>query len=108
MCILLAIMKKNDEPHYILNSSFINIFYLRIKSHDSALSNRFYNSLIYRRPMIVTKGGIQGYYATKYGVGIAVDNADEVLPCIAKWNRSVDFKVYDDNCRQLLKSFIKD
>lgn len=57
--------RKDDEADIIKSNTFINIVYPLIPSHISALSNRFYNSLIHKRPMIVTKNTIQGDYAEK-------------------------------------------
>lgn len=99
---------KKDEADIVKNSSFINIYYPKIKTHISALSNRFYNSLMYCRPMIVTKGGIQGSYAEKYHVGIAVNSADEILPGIKEWIRETDFAEYERNCKILLVDLLKD
>ena len=67
---------KPEEAGYVKTSTFMNIFYPRIITHDTALSNRFYNSLIYRKPMIVTKDTIQGDYAEKYNVGVATTGID--------------------------------
>lgn len=100
--------EKADEPNYILKSSFLNIFYPDIITHATALSNRFYNSLIYRRPMIVTKGQIQGDYAERYNVGIALENPSDLPELIDKWIRTVDFETYQKNCINLLNRFMKD
>ncbi len=40
--------QKSEEAGYVKNATFMNIFYPRVITHDTALSNRFYNSLIYR------------------------------------------------------------
>lgn len=100
--------EKADEPNYILKSSFLNIFYPDIITHATALSNRFYNSLIYRRPMIVTKGQIQGDYVERYNVGIALENPSDLPNLISEWNKNVDFNTYQNNCIALLKQFLSD
>lgn len=100
--------KKEDEIDIIKKSTFINIYYPKIKSHSSALSNRFYNSLMLCRPMIVTKGGIQAYFAEKYKVGIVVDSADEILTSVEKWISEVDFNAYEKQCKTLLAEFLAD
>lgn len=99
--------KKEEEPGFIKEATFLNIFYPRIITHDTAMSNRFYNSLLFKRPMIVTKNTTQGDYAEQYGLGVAVENctnlADE-LKCFA----GNDFDEYASHCNQLLKLFLDD
>lgn len=70
------------EKEYVAEALFLNIFYSHKPSHNTAISNRFCNSLIYRKPMITTRGTIQGDYAEKYNVGVALDyceNLPEIL-----------------------------
>lgn len=97
--------EKIDEPGIIKTSTFLNIFYPRLNSHDSALSNRFYNSLLYRKPMIVTKNTTQGNYAEKYGVGIALDNCEN-LPNVLQEFLNNDYSTYANNCDELLFKFL--
>lgn len=99
---------KKDEPNIIKKSTFLNIYYPDKISHATALSNRFYNSLIYRRPMIVTKGQIQGDYAERYNVGISVSDPTNLPYQIQKWINNIDFPEYQNNCKVLLKSFFED
>ncbi len=100
--------KRDEEPAYYFSASFINIFYPKVPSHITAISNRFYNSLIFRRPMIVTKGGIQAEYVEKFHVGIAVDNAEEIPIKIKEWESSVNYEEYEKNCIQLLGQFAEE
>lgn len=98
---------KDEEPDYIKKSSFMNIFYPRKISHDTALSNRFYNSLIYKRPMIVTKNTTQGDYAEKYNVGISVTNCDNLADHLFEFLKS-DYAEYSNRCNSLLLRFLDD
>lgn len=96
---------KEEEPNYIKKSTFLNIFYPRILSHDTAISNRFYNSLIYKRPMLVTKNTTQGDLAEKYDVGIAVETCENVKEYLDSFLQK-DFKRYAERCNALLKLFL--
>ena len=99
--------EKNIEGEYIKKSSLMNIYWPRKLSHDTALSNRFYNSLIYCKPMITTADTIQGNYATQYHVGVAIASEDitnEVQHYINNFN-PVEYKKGRD---KLLKDFLKD
>ena len=99
--------KKDAEPAYIKDSTFLNIFYPRIVTHDTAMSNRFYNSLIYKRPMIVTKNTTQGNYAEKYGVGIALENCRTIIEETELFLKK-DYQSYARRCNELLSGFLKD
>lgn len=99
--------KKEEEPGFIKDATFLNIYYPRVITHDTAMSNRFYNSLLYKRPMIVTKNTTQGDYVERYGLGVAVENClglSKELACFVK----SDFDVYSNNCNRLLKEFLED
>lgn len=100
--------QKYEEPGYIKNATFLNIFYPRIITHDTALSNRFYNSLIYKRPMIVTKNTTQGDYAEKYGLGVALENCNNLYSELARFIQNVDYEAYSRRCDSLLKQFLDD
>lgn len=99
--------QKSEEAGYVQNSSFMNIFYPRVITHDTALSNRFYNSLIYRKPMIVTKDTTQGDYAEKNNVGIALKDCTD-LECRLKEFIRQDYNAYSERCDNLLRTFLKD
>lgn len=99
--------EKKDEPKYIEEASYINIYYPRIITHDTAMSNRFYNSLLYKKPMIVTKNTTQGDFVEKYGLGVAIENCDGLEDKLKNFMQS-DYKQYEERCNQLLKKFIND
>jgi len=99
--------QKHEESGYVKNATFMNIFYPRVITHDTALSNRFYNSLIYRKPMIVTKNTTQGDYAEKYNVGVAVETTDGLPEKLKKFLLQ-DYAAYCKRCNALLSDFIHD
>lgn len=98
--------KKEDEPEIIEKHTMINIVYPLIPSHISALSNRFYNSLIYKRPMIVTKGTTQGDYAEKHNVGLVIENCDNLDEKIVNYISNLDFDEFESRCNKLLELFL--
>ncbi len=99
--------QKQEEPEFIRESTFMNIFYPRKISHDTAMSNRFYNSLIYRRPMIVTKDTTQGDFAEKYKLGVSVTDCSN-LDLQLKGFLGTNFEEYVQRCNKLLKVFLED
>lgn len=98
--------KKDEEESYILKSDYINIYYPRKQSHNTAISNRFYNSLIYKKPMITTSNTTQGNYAISEKVGVALDTCDNLIEQLELFVRENDFVQYCYRCNSLLKQFI--
>lgn len=100
--------KKEEEPGYINKADFINIFYPRVITHDTAVSNRFYNSLIYKKPMITTANTTQGDYAFNYNVGIAIENCNELVDSLENFMHENDYFHYCQRCNMLLEQFINE
>lgn len=100
--------KKEEEPNYIKKADFINIFYPRIITHDTAVSNRFYNSLIYKKPMITTANTTQGDYAANYKVGIAIESCKDLTERLEDFINTNNFDNYCKRCNKLLEQFIKE
>lgn len=99
---------KEKEKQYVNDCTFLNIFYPRRPSHDTALSNRFYNSLIYKRPMITTVDTLQGDFAIKYNVGIAIEDCIDLDVKMRLFLKNMDVELYVKNCNMLLKEFLAD
>lgn len=100
--------QKKDEPSYILKSTFLNIFYPRRNSHDSALANRFYNALIYRRPMIVTANTTHGDYCERYALGLALENCEGLFEKLEQYIAEFDEEFFKQRCNHLLSEFMGD
>lgn len=99
---------KSEEAGFIKGCTFMNIFYPRKISHDTALSNRFYNSLIYNKPMIVTSGTTQGDFVEKYRVGIAISDCNDLANILKNYLVNLNKKQYSSNCRYLLELFAQE
>lgn len=99
--------KKEDELNYVKDATFMNIFYPRVVTHDTALSNRFYISLLNKKPMIVTKNTTQGDYAEKYNVGIALEDCSNLEDEMRNFLLN-DYDSYAKRCNALLNEFIAD
>lgn len=99
---------KEKEKVYVSEASFLNIFYPRKPSHDTAISNRFYNSLIYRKPMITTKHTTQGDYAELYKVGLALESCENLPYILKSYLETMDMQQFCQNSNQLLADFLKD
>ena len=99
--------QKHEEAGYVQSSTFLNIFYPRVITHDTALSNRFYNSLIYRKPMIVTKNTMQGDYAEKYNIGVALAECSNLKNALKDFMNQ-DYNAYAERCDSLLQEFLNE
>jgi len=99
---------KEDEPKYITDSSILNIFYPKIISHSTAMSNRFYHSIIFKRPMIVTKDSTQGDYVEKFNIGLAIEDTSNLDKLIKDWLERNDYMTYCKRANKLLGQFIED
>lgn len=99
---------KEEERNYIIDTTWMNIFYPSIKSHSTALSNRFYLSIIYKRPMIVTANSIQGDYVCKYNLGLSIDNTENLFEKMQMWMNENNFEDYAARANDLLKQFLND
>ena len=99
--------EKKDEAQYVEQCTVMNIFYPRVITHDTALSNRFYLSLQHHKPMIVTHGTTQGDYAERYGVGIAIDDCHDLADRIQAF-LAQDRAAYEQRCDDLLAHFMED
>lgn len=99
---------KSEEAELISNATFLNIYYPKIKSHSSAMSNRFYNSLVYKRPMIVTSDSIQGHYVEEYNLGLSVYNCENLAEKIIQFKNKFEANAFDASADKLLLLFIHD
>ena len=99
--------EKKQEAAYVEQCTVMNIFYPRVITHDTALSNRFYLSLQHHKPMIVTRGTTQGNYAERYGVGVAVDDCHDLAERLCDFLNQ-DRSAYEQRCDDLLAQFMED
>lgn len=105
---VLGYYEKEDESNYIAKASFLNIFYPTIISHSTALSNRFYNALIYKKPMIVTTNSIQGDYVEKFKLGLSLENCENLYDKCIKFLETENNDEFNQRCNNLLKEFVND
>lgn len=100
--------KKENEPDIIRRATFLNIFYPKVKTHSSALSNRFYNALIMKKPMLVTSNSVQGDFVEKYQLGLSLDNCDNLDCKIKSFLKEFDRNAFEERCNILLEKFLQD
>lgn len=96
---------KCDEHKFYEDTDFVNIYYPHLLSHDTALSNRFYKSLVFKKPMIVRSNSIQGDLVEKNKLGLSLDNCNGLESKLNSFTTDADFY---ERCNSLLKEFTED
>ena len=95
--------EKQDEGKIYLDSSIVNIFLPRTLNSDTCMSNRFYNSVVYRRPMIVNEGSYQAELVSGFGLGLVLSETDNFYDKVTEYWKSIDWTMYIHNCASFLE-----
>lgn len=78
---------KADEGAIVKEFDMINILLPHNMVSDYLMSNRFYLSVVYGKPMIVNNNCTQAYFVKKYNLGVIIDNKDDIAKIIKEyWN----------------------
>jgi len=99
--------EREEEHLYYETTDFVNIYFPK-GLRSTLMSNRFYNALLYKKPLISTFNSTQSEYVTKYNLGIVVDNCEFLAEKIEEFEKFYDKSVFVKNCNLLLNEFIKD
>ncbi len=99
---------KKDEPEIVKKATFIMIYNSLDPNPRTAISNRFYNSIMFRKPMLTRLGTIQGDYAKDYGMGVAVKDTSNLSFDLEKYFKEFDWKQYENQRLVLLNRFLED
>ena len=91
------------------NTELIHNMYDPGGTEESAMTNKFYDGLVFTRPQVCSKGSYMGALAEKAGVGIALlpdwpDFADRLY----KYYTSLDFNVFESACEKQLAQVLKE
>ena len=100
--------KKENETQIISKAHVLNLFSPDIASHRSAMFNRFYHSLIFKKPMIVRANSIQGEYVSQYSLGITIEHGYGVVEKIESFMHGIVPEIFEQRCNDLLNQFIAD
>lgn len=100
--------KDKDEPQIINDTDFINIFRPDKIKCSSTFTNRFYYALIYKKPILVTKGSLEGSYVEKYNLGLTLDNCSQLDEKLQLFISGFNYEEFTENCNKLLNSFLAD
>ncbi len=100
--------QKKDESSFFEDADFINIFFPTDIAGNTAMSNRFYSALLYKKPIITTKGTIQGMYVEKYNLGLVIEDCSNLENRIKEFVLNFNQAEFNRNCDKLLIEFRND
>lgn len=76
---------------------------------STALPNKLYDALIYKKPIIASKGTYLAELIEQYGVGLAVDvDHDNIEKIIGDYVENFDPQLFVSNCTVLLQQCIRE
>ena len=94
--------RKSNENAIVDKADMINIFFDHNINSDTLMSNRFYLSVMLRKPMIVNDGCFQAEQVRKYGLGLVIAEGDDMAQKITDYWNSFDSKSYNQSCTRFL------
>jgi hypothetical protein len=100
--------RKEEETEIVQKSDMINILFNHNINSDTLMSNRFYLSVIHRKPMIVKSGTFQAELVELYKLGVVVDNEDDLIYAIENYWRSFDVNIYNQGCSCFLNMVVEE
>lgn len=101
----------NDEKPRIYESiDFINCVYgANTKVVQLALPNKLYDSILYKKPMLVSKGTYLAQIVEQYHLGLAVDiETDPVVEMINDYLENFDQIVFEKGCEAFLQIVLQE
>lgn len=94
---------KKDESSLVIESDVINILLPNTAEAMTQMTNRFYLSLIFKKPMIVNKDSIQASFVKKYNLGIIISSEDNISERIMDYKNSFDYQIFLKGCNDLIE-----
>ena len=86
-------VKNTDLIHNIYGGSNMNL----------AVSNKYYDGLLYEIPQLVMKGSFMSVLVNNTGIGLAINPADkDFADKIFEYYKAIDRKAFESNCREAL------
>lgn len=99
---------RDDEVKLATQSSFINVFLEDCTLYNTAMSNRFYLSLITGIPMIVNSQNVQSSYVSRYYLGVVADTPESIPRKMKEYIDGFDISRYNEGRREVISMIMKD
>ena len=99
---------KTEEEDIVGECDMINILLPHSMIGDYLMSNRFYLSVINRKPMIVNSGCFQAKIVKQYNLGVVVNVNASIPEQIRNYRDSFNYNIYNEGCHQFMHNVSKD
>lgn len=100
--------RKEDEDSLVQQCDMMNIMLPHDAVSDHLMSNRFYLSVRFRKPMIVNDGCFQAEVVRKYGLGLVANSDDSLYDNIMSYWKNIDWEDYNHKCAFYLEEVCKE
>lgn len=100
--------KKEDEGMLYKNTDMVNLLLYDNINTKGVLANRYYNAVIYGKPLLTLKGTYQAEQIEKYDLGLVVDSLDDIEGGIKKYLNEFDIDKYQNGRMSFFDSVITD
>lgn len=94
--------RKADELSFYENTDMVNILFLNYLNSDTLMSNRFYNAVVCRKPIIVNSNSYQAALVEKYHLGIVIDDYNNLDQKILTYYYTLDRDEFEAGCKSFL------
>ena len=99
---------KEDEIGYYKAADMINILLPHGINSDSCMSNRFYNAVLTRKPMIVNEGCYQAQLVEKYHLGVVIYDYHKIRETVQSYWESFDVSLFNKGCVEFIEKVAED
>jgi len=99
---------KEEEFNIVKDCDLINIMLSNNVLSKCLTSNRFYLSLMHKKPMIVNSNCYQAYLVNKYNLGIVINEGDDTANKILNYIENFDIDDYNENVKKIMDIIEKD
>lgn len=102
----------NEEKILLLRDADIlnNSYWIeKVNEVLYAISNRFYDGIVFKIPQLVEKGTFKTSICEKNNIGIGLSTSDDDFASkLYEWYFSIDVKLFETNCKAILESVLAD
>ncbi|TXD50335.1 MULTISPECIES: glycosyltransferase family 4 protein [unclassified Polaribacter] len=99
---------KDDEGDIVKESDFINVILPISVLSNTLTSNRFYLSLVHKKPLIVNSESFQAELVLKYNLGFVVDSTDDIHIKLLEYIERFDKVKFENGCFKILNVIFHD
>lgn len=100
--------RKSEEEIIVNSHHMMNAYLGRDINSDSLMTNRFYLSVLMRKPLIVNEDSFQAELVKRYGLGVVLRPQDNFGNKIISYWNEMDWEQYNNNCKRYLTDVLNE